>query len=126
MSYKSTRGADMTNPVTIGDCTLYLGDCREILLTLDNIDAVVTDPPYGMAFQSNYRKIKRDKIANDDDADILRFASTLPIGHSRYMFCRWENLADVPKPKSAITWVKNTAAGTPRAKPTSNPMGKNG
>lgn len=31
---------------TIGDCTLYLGDCREILPGLDLVDAVVTDPPY--------------------------------------------------------------------------------
>lgn len=31
----------------IGDCTLYLGDCLEILPTLDPVDAVVTDPPYG-------------------------------------------------------------------------------
>jgi DNA modification methylase len=28
--------------------TLYLGDCREILPTLGNVDAVVTDPPYGI------------------------------------------------------------------------------
>ena len=28
--------------------TLYLGDCREILPTLDKVDAVVTDPPYGI------------------------------------------------------------------------------
>jgi DNA modification methylase len=34
--------------VTIGDCALYLGDCREILPTLGKIDAVVTDPPYGI------------------------------------------------------------------------------
>jgi len=31
----------------IGDATLYLGDCMEILPTLDKVDAVVTDPPYG-------------------------------------------------------------------------------
>ncbi len=30
------------------DVTLYLGDCREILPTLDKVDAVVTDPPYGI------------------------------------------------------------------------------
>lgn len=30
----------------IGDCTLYLGDCREILPLLPRVDAVVTDPPY--------------------------------------------------------------------------------
>ena len=30
----------------IGDATLYLGDCLEILPTLPKVDAVVTDPPY--------------------------------------------------------------------------------
>ena len=30
----------------IGDATLYLGDCLEILPTLGKVDAVVTDPPY--------------------------------------------------------------------------------
>lgn len=30
----------------IGDCTLYLGDCLEILPLLGKVDAVVTDPPY--------------------------------------------------------------------------------
>jgi site-specific DNA-methyltransferase (adenine-specific) len=31
----------------IGDCTLYLGDCLEVLPTLGQVDVVVTDPPYG-------------------------------------------------------------------------------
>ena len=31
---------------TIGNATLYLGDCLEILPTLDKVDAVVTSPPY--------------------------------------------------------------------------------
>lgn len=30
--------------------TLYLGDCREILPTLGRVDAVVTDPPYGIGY----------------------------------------------------------------------------
>lgn len=38
----------MTRIETIGDCTLYLGDCRDILPTLGKVDAVVTDPPYGI------------------------------------------------------------------------------
>ena len=32
----------------IGDATLYLGDCLEILPQLGKVDAVVTDPPYGI------------------------------------------------------------------------------
>ena len=34
--------------VHIGDATLYLGDCLEILPRLGKVDAVVTDPPYGI------------------------------------------------------------------------------
>jgi site-specific DNA-methyltransferase (adenine-specific) len=34
---------------TIGDATLYLGDCMEILPTLPKAGAVITDPPYGIA-----------------------------------------------------------------------------
>jgi len=34
--------------VEIGDAVLYRGDCLEILPTLPKVDAVVTDPPYGL------------------------------------------------------------------------------
>jgi DNA modification methylase len=37
----------------IGDCTLYLGDCLEIMPTLGKVDAVVTDPPYGLGDWNN-------------------------------------------------------------------------
>jgi len=36
------------NPVVIGDATLFLGDCMEILPTLPKVDLVLTDPPYGI------------------------------------------------------------------------------
>ena len=32
----------------IGDATLYLGDCLEVLPHVGEVDAVVTDPPYGI------------------------------------------------------------------------------
>lgn len=35
----------------IGNATLYLGDCLEILPTLGNADAVITDPPYGVGIK---------------------------------------------------------------------------
>ncbi len=32
----------------IGDSVLYLGDCLDVMPTLGKVDAVVTDPPYGI------------------------------------------------------------------------------
>ena len=37
------------NPVVIGNATLYLGDCLEILPTVGTVDAVITDPPWDAA-----------------------------------------------------------------------------
>ena len=36
------------NPVIIGNATLYLADCLDVLPTLPKVDAVITDPPYGI------------------------------------------------------------------------------
>jgi DNA modification methylase len=38
----------MTRVEVIGGSTLYLGDCMELLPTIGHVDAVVTDPPYGI------------------------------------------------------------------------------
>ena len=62
----------MSRIETIGDATLYLGDCREILPTLCKVDAVVTDPPYGIAYKplrgSNGSKMWGDATVRGDDA----------------------------------------------------------
>lgn len=34
----------------IGNCRLILGDCLDVLPTLPKVDAVITDPPYGIGF----------------------------------------------------------------------------
>ena len=41
--------------VEIGNATLYLGDCMDILPTLNKVDAVITDPPYGI--NENSKKV---------------------------------------------------------------------
>lgn len=45
----------MSHKEVIGNATLYLGDCREVLPTLGKVDAVVTDPPYGIAYKSSHQ-----------------------------------------------------------------------
>lgn len=91
----------------IGDCELYLGDCLEIMPTLGKVDAVVTDPPFGMNYQSSRRTDKHELIKYDNNAGLLNYACKIEAIHSKYIFCRWDNLSDIPRPKSAITWVKN-------------------
>ena len=44
----------------IGDATLYLGDCRDVLPTLGRVDAVVTDPPYGVLVPGDFKDRVRD------------------------------------------------------------------
>jgi site-specific DNA-methyltransferase (adenine-specific) len=90
----------------IGGCELWLSDCREVIDGL-SFDSVATDPPFGMNFQSNHRLEKHAKIASDDTAELLRWACEIEVRHSRYVWMRWDNLRDVPMPRSLITWVKN-------------------
>ena len=69
--------------------TLYLGDCREVLPTLGKVDAVITDPPYGIAHTwkggkgHGWGKADSDKAVRNDwdssapDAALLNLLSTL-------------------------------------------------
>lgn len=72
----------MTRVETIGDATLYLGDCRDILPTLGKVDVVISDPPYS----ANTHKMAKTnqgaghgrKLVSFDaltDADFLHVAS---------------------------------------------------
>lgn len=47
--------------VVIGNATLYLGDCAEILPTLTNIDVVVTSPPYNKAGYEGFIRKRHSK-----------------------------------------------------------------
>lgn len=56
----------------IGDATLYLGDCREILPTLGKVDAVVTDPPYSISLAGGSGSFTR--IGNKGTRSLSFFA----------------------------------------------------
>jgi DNA modification methylase len=77
--------------------TLYEADCLDVLPTLEpgSVDAVITDPPYGISFQSAWRieSERFDEIANDDQPFVwwLPHAVRLlkPSG-CLVCFCRWD------------------------------------
>lgn len=77
---------------TIGPATLYLGDCRDILPTLPKVDAVITDPPYGITYVSSWRKQgPTAMLANDDTAPVdavLGMADRLRDGGAIYLATR--------------------------------------
>lgn len=59
----------MTRTEVIGNATLYLGDCRDILPTIGKVDAVVTDPPYGIGMDGGkIGKAVYDKADWDNEA----------------------------------------------------------
>lgn len=50
--------------------TIIQGDCLEVMKTFadKSFDLVLTDPPYGIGFQSSWKieRLRKEKIANDD------------------------------------------------------------
>lgn len=48
----------------IGDCTLYNGDCMEVMAGLGRVDAVVTDPPYGIGIDGQKESINKNPKHN--------------------------------------------------------------
>lgn len=51
-------------PVIIGRATLYLGDCRDVLESLEPADLVCTDPPYGIRMAKGVRGCGYDGFGN--------------------------------------------------------------
>jgi DNA modification methylase len=51
----------------IGRARLILGDCLEVLSMLGKVDAVITDPPYGISHPCNFAERGRGKLAQCND-----------------------------------------------------------
>lgn len=89
---------------------IHQGDCFELIKEMpdNSVDITITDPPYGMNFQSNYRKEKHKVIENDDKFPLYFLNEIFRVTRKAvYVFCRWDNLKDLPKPNSVLAWVKN-------------------
>ena len=52
----------MPEKVVIGNAELWLGDCREVLPMIGGVDAVVTDPPYGVGLAGKRTKRKASLV----------------------------------------------------------------
>ncbi len=102
----------MVEPVIIGNAALYLGDCRDILPTLGKVDAVVTDPPYGIDYESTLGNLgaqKFSKIANDDGS--LDLAAFFDAADSVLMFGANCFPTQLPHRGRWLCWDKRTIDG---------------
>jgi DNA modification methylase len=62
----------------IGDCRLILGDCQDILPTLHGVDAVLTDPPYGIGIDGQKGSARPDGTQLRKAHDHLGWDSDIP------------------------------------------------
>lgn len=80
------------------DALIIKGDCLNVMAGLPaaSIDAIVTDPPYGISYQSTHAENKEDRfpvLENDDQPFIwfLRDAfRVLKQNTACIVFCRWD------------------------------------
>ena len=103
----------MSEPVIIGNATLYLGDCLDILPGLPPVDAVITDPPYGIGaakkdFAPRGKAQPRDYPGNDDWDSVP--ASPESIRHiqaaSKWQAIFGGNYFDLPPTSCWLVWDK--------------------
>jgi site-specific DNA-methyltransferase (adenine-specific) len=101
--------------------TVVCGDCLEgmRLIPDDSIDCVIIDPPYGMAFQSGYRKEKHLTIKNDNclewlDECLNQIKRIKKEDAHSYIFCSMHNVdifvSTIKRHldyKNIIIWEKN-------------------
>jgi site-specific DNA-methyltransferase (adenine-specific)/modification methylase len=101
----------------IGDATLYLGDCREILPTLERVDAVITDPPYGIG-EAAKNHASRDKLAKTpgyirsewDDRPIDHDLLQTMIATGKHAIVFGGNYYPMPAASCWLIWDKQNGA----------------
>lgn len=98
---------------TIGRATLYLGDCATILPTLQRVDLVCTDPPYGIGEAAGKAKT-RGKLAiakdygNDDwdNAPVAPEVMAMVRAAGQWQIIFGGNYYDCPAAKCWLVWDK--------------------
>jgi DNA modification methylase len=90
----------------IGDCRLILGDCLEVMPLLGKVDAVVTDPPYGIGITKSNRLAVSRGMGGKSWDNVAPDLSALPDAPSII----WGgNYFDLPPARCVLVWDKNNA-----------------
>jgi len=87
---------------------LICGDCREILPTLGKVDAVVTDPPYGIGInKSNRLSVSRGHGGESWDDEAADMSWLVPMSVPSIVW--GGNYFDFPPTRAPLVWDKNNA-----------------
>lgn len=107
-------GGGVSRVEIIGNATLYLGDCRDILPTLQDIAAFLTDPPFGIGYASGYATdalwAGGRTIANDHDTTARDEAVAL-FGDRPALVFGSRRRPETPGAKMVLIWDKGPALG---------------
>ncbi len=68
----------MAEKVTIGNCELWHGDCREVLPLLPHVALILTDPPYGIGIDGQKQSTNRNPKHNRKAHDFLGWDNETP------------------------------------------------
>jgi len=95
-------------------CTIICGDCRDVLPTLTGVDAVVTDPPYGIQYESGMTGhdggTSLGGIAGDDDVTLRDWVITWMGARSGIIFGSWKRARPMDC-RAVLIWDKGHHVG---------------
>lgn len=95
------------NPVIIGNATLYLGDCADILPTIEKVDSIITDPPYGLAEKLQGGTWGKSYEGEDKDWDAKAWVPDSEFLNRADVFIIWGgNYFTLPPSRCWLFWDK--------------------
>lgn len=98
----------------LGRATLYLADCRDVIPTISKVQGVLTDPPFGIAYESGQATDElwgeKRRITNDHDTK-ARDEALAMFGDTPALVFGSRRRPETPGCRMVLIWDKGPALG---------------